>query len=403
MDRRLDWLTQHVTHLGKTVASRSGVQNKLRRVAGEYWRRHDDALATASQGTQILLTMAYQERAERGASLPSFDDVEFRMYSQNGEDGILLYLFSLLGPGTKTAVEIGAGNGIECNAANLIINRGWRGLLFDGDENNVSVGKEFYESGPNTSWNPPTVTQAWITRDNVNGLITGYGFADEVDLFSLDLDGIDYWIWDALNCVQPRVVVTEYNWTWGPNEARTVPYAANFSLPPLEGRSHADNIYFGASLSALVKLGRSKGYRLVGCNRWGFNTLFVRTEGEQGFPEVSPDFALTHRSCGAAGARVSLTSTALVSGSLSDERDGRRRFRARGGPDCANGGALTGQHDLSEADRQAVGEWLVDHASQPAVRDLLIKIVRTQITDTSEFRVKVAEAIREKFRSGSTR
>ncbi len=127
--------------------------------------------------------------------------------------------------------------------------------------------------------------------DNVNGLITGYGFADEVDLFSLDLDGIDYWIWDALDCVQPRVVVTEYNWTWGPNEARTVPYAANFSLPPLEGRSHADNIYFGASLSALVKLGRSKGYRLVGCNRWGFNTLFVRNgEGEQWFPEVSPDF-----------------------------------------------------------------------------------------------------------------
>ena len=99
-----DWncfTPKRVTHLGKAVAGRSGVQNNLRRVAGEYWRRHDDALATASQGTQILLTMAYQERAERGASLPSFDDVEFRMYSQNGEDGILLYLFSLLGPGNE--------------------------------------------------------------------------------------------------------------------------------------------------------------------------------------------------------------------------------------------------------------------------------------------------------------
>lgn len=62
-------------------------------------------------------------------------------------------------------------------------------------------------------------------------------------------------------------------------------------------------------------------------------------------------------------------------------------------------GALTGQHDLSEADRQSIGEWLVDHATESVVRDLLIKIVRTQITDTSEFRVKVAEAIREKFRS----
>jgi hypothetical protein len=64
-------------------------------------------------------------------------------------------------------------------------------------------------------------------------------------------------------------------------------------------------------------------------------------------------------------------------------------------------GALTGQHDLSEDDRQAVGEWMIDHANDAGVRDLLIKIVSTQIGDTSEFRVKVAEAIRDKFRSAS--
>jgi hypothetical protein len=62
-------------------------------------------------------------------------------------------------------------------------------------------------------------------------------------------------------------------------------------------------------------------------------------------------------------------------------------------------GALTGQYELSEADRQTVGEWMVDHADEVEVRDLLTKIVRTQIGDTSEFRVKVAEAIRNKFRS----
>ena len=62
-------------------------------------------------------------------------------------------------------------------------------------------------------------------------------------------------------------------------------------------------------------------------------------------------------------------------------------------------GALTGQHELSEADRQAVGDWMIDHAEDTEVRDLLTKIVRTQIGDTSEFREKVAEAIREKFRS----
>jgi hypothetical protein len=65
-------------------------------------------------------------------------------------------------------------------------------------------------------------------------------------------------------------------------------------------------------------------------------------------------------------------------------------------------GALTGQYELSEADQQAVGEWMVDHAAEAEVRDLLIKIVRTQIGDTSEFRVKVAEAIRDRFRSAAT-
>lgn len=65
-------------------------------------------------------------------------------------------------------------------------------------------------------------------------------------------------------------------------------------------------------------------------------------------------------------------------------------------------GALTGQYELSEADRQAIGEWTVNHADEAEVRDLLIKIVRTQIGDTSEFRVKVAEAIRNHFRPATT-
>lgn len=65
-------------------------------------------------------------------------------------------------------------------------------------------------------------------------------------------------------------------------------------------------------------------------------------------------------------------------------------------------GALTGQYELSEADRQAIGEWMIDHADEAGVRDLLTKIVRTQIGDTSEFRVKVAEAIRDTCRSAAT-
>jgi hypothetical protein len=233
--------------------------------------------------------MAYRDRAERGASLPTFDDVEFKAYSQNSEDGILLYLFSLLGAPTKKVVEICAGDGIECNAANLIINHGWQGLLVDGDARRVATGRRFYGSLAETSWLPPRMVKAWVTTENVNRLLVENGVTGEVDLLSLDLDGNDYWIWKAIDAVRPRVVVAEYNWTWGPAESKTIPYQPDFALPAPEGRSHADNIYFGASLNALVGLARSKGYRLVGCQRWGFNAFFVEDGvGEAWFPEVSP-------------------------------------------------------------------------------------------------------------------
>jgi len=97
------------------------------------------------RGSQLLLGLKYRELAEKGIVL-AFGDVEFRNYSQNGEDGILWYVFSLIGTVNKTCVEICAGNGRECNTANLIINHGWTGLLFDGDLDNVETGGDFIES-----------------------------------------------------------------------------------------------------------------------------------------------------------------------------------------------------------------------------------------------------------------
>jgi hypothetical protein len=90
---------------------------------------------------RILLRLQYQDLVRRGIGLPEFQDVEFRVLSQNTEDGILHYIFSLLGTTNRHVVEICAGDGIECNAANLIVNQGWRGLLFDGDAQQVERGR----------------------------------------------------------------------------------------------------------------------------------------------------------------------------------------------------------------------------------------------------------------------
>ena len=251
--------------------------------------RRMEWISNVSQGTQVLLNMLYRDRAERHLSLPSFDDVEFRAYSQNGEDGILLYLFALLGAPTKRCVEICAGVGFECNSANLIINHGWRALLVDGDEPKVQMAKDFYDANRSTSWFPPHIAHAWVTAENVDQYIRGYGFDGDIDLLSLDLDGNDYWIWKAMESVRPRVVVAEYNNAWGPTESRTVPYRPDFTNPPKAGVPKSENLYVGASLAAMTKLARSKGLRLVGTQRFGFNAFFVREGvGEDLLPEVSP-------------------------------------------------------------------------------------------------------------------
>ena len=99
--------------------------------------------------------------------------------------------------------------------------------MVDGDENLVQSAKEFFRPNRSASWFPPYIVHAWVTAENVDQLIKQSGFAGDIDLLSLDLDGVDYWIWKAMESVSPRVVVAEYNCAWGPTESKTVPYKAD--------------------------------------------------------------------------------------------------------------------------------------------------------------------------------
>ena len=224
---------------------------------------------------QIQLQLEYRRMVEDGRGLPRPGEVGFKCYSQSDEDGILLYLFAVLGVSRKLCVEICAGNGIECNTANLVINHGWHGLMVDGDEQHIEQGRAFYSQLPDTCVFPPDLVHAWVTRESVNMLLTSTGFAGEIDLLSLDLDGVDYWIWDAIDVMTPRVVVVEYQDILGPDRSWTVPYTDQFAATDYHTTNGMPD-FAGASLSAFVKLARRKGYRLVGVNRYGFNAFFVR-------------------------------------------------------------------------------------------------------------------------------
>lgn len=238
---------------------------------------------------QKYLFMQYQTMFKQSVPLPSIFDTGFRVFSQFDEDGILLFLFAVLGTRSKTFVDIGSGDGVHNdNCANLAINWGWHGLFIDGNESLITWGREFYSKHPDTFLYPPVFIHAMVKRENINELIRDAGFEGEVDLLSIDIDGNDYWVWDALECIQPRVVIIETHVEFGLRNI-VVPYDPEYVYP---GR-HPD--YHGASPVAMVDLACRKGYRLVGANRFGFNTIYIRNEeGADLIPSISVEAILQH-------------------------------------------------------------------------------------------------------------
>lgn len=210
----------------------------------------------------------------RNAYRDYFISHERKAFSQSGEDGLLEFIFSEVGMAYRTVVEIGCGDGYECNAANLILNGEWSALMVDADPGAVARANAYYARSQ-VSPNRLAIVECRVSVSNVNALIHSAGYSGEVDLLSIDIDGNDYWIWKAIDIIQPRVVVIEYNASFGPDRSLTIPYSEDFRRS-LGVNMDPVSYFHGASLTALHHLGRSKGYGLVGCNFAGINAFFVR-------------------------------------------------------------------------------------------------------------------------------
>lgn len=194
----------------------------------------------------------YVERFAR--SVRNFNFFEKKVYSQNGEDGIIDYIYRLIGTTNKFCVEFGVGDGSECNTRFLIKKRGWNFLQMDSRKNFSS-----------------DISQEFITAENINDILRKYNVPDEFDLLSIDIDLNDYWVWKSLDIFyKPRLVVIEYNSSILPGESKVVEYVAS-------GEWDGTN-YFGASLLALSSLAATKGYTLVACDSIGVNAFFVRND-----------------------------------------------------------------------------------------------------------------------------
>jgi hypothetical protein len=205
---------------------------------------------------EIQRTIVNQYLMAKAQGVVLYDDIKnagFRVYSQNDEDGIILYILSMIGFKTKSVVEMCCGNAAECMATNLILNHGFDGYLFDGSRENISFAKRFFRSKKDCHLRSPVLTRAWITAENVNDLLTRSGCTGEIDLFALDMDGNDSWIWDAIEAINPRLLVLETNPCIPSDKSLAIEYHADFdSSWPKE--SEEDSCYFGHRCS------RGKGY-----------------------------------------------------------------------------------------------------------------------------------------------
>ena len=225
-------------------------------------------LMVERQGILLATILAKTNRARQ--RLMGLHEVEFCVYSQWGEDGVIDWLIDRLPGIPPTFIEFGVENYQESNTRLLLQLRNWRGLVLDGSQKHIDdiKGQEIY-------WKHElSAVCAFIDKDNINDLISNASFSGDVGLLSVDIDGNDYWVWQAIEVVNPVIVVCEYNAVLGDIHSVSVPYQATFQ------RTKADpsNLYFGASIRALIALGKSKGYTFVGSTSTGANAFFLRTD-----------------------------------------------------------------------------------------------------------------------------
>lgn len=254
IEKQLDRLTKLVERIGSTQKQEA----KWRMV----FRRQLNAVVRRACLTDAGLPHPMAIGAQR-----------FRLRSQHEEDGITLALLQAAGVKHRTFVEIGSGS-TGGNSAILAYELGWSGLMVDANRKAVDGAKRLFQFNPGVR-----VVKAHLDTKTIDAFLTSHDVGREVDFMSIDIDSFDYWLWNAITACSPRVLVMEYNGLFGRDRAVTVPDAPRPSVAP-KG-------YGGASLTALEKLGRTKGYGLVLCEDAGINAFFLRNDVATDVPRLT--------------------------------------------------------------------------------------------------------------------
>lgn len=244
------------------------IRNFLDAVQKSYEHEFEE-IADIQQKNLILNARSYADSLQDRV-ISSLEEVEFQVFSQFGEDGIIQWLIHNVELNEKTFVEFGVEDYSEANTRFLLINNNWTGLVIDGDEENISHVKDW-----KFFWKYDlTATAAFITKDNINQLISEAGFCGDIGLLSVDVDGNDFWILSAIDCIKPRILICEYNNIFGAEKKVSIPYDERF----YRTEKHYSNLYWGASLGAFCSWAEQHNYYYMGSNSAGNNAFFVRKD-----------------------------------------------------------------------------------------------------------------------------
>ncbi|MBK8712926.1 MAG: hypothetical protein IPL97_13835 [Niastella sp.] len=220
----------------------------------------------------LLLNNAFS-RSAVSATIRNINPVkpgtwEFSGFSQNGEDGIIEYLLSGLQHSNKYFIEIGSGNGLENNTSYLAHVKKFAGIQVEGSaytHNEALIIKPFLVESLNLFVNEITVQ-----------VIYEKALYKNPDVFSIDIDGMDYYITRHLfeKGLKPKIIVVEYNSAFGPERSNTIPYNPEFNM------FHTDHpyLYYGVSISGWKNLFAKYGYQFITVETNGVNAFFINPE-----------------------------------------------------------------------------------------------------------------------------
>lgn len=229
------------------------------------------------------MSMSFSKGAINKASLtidPAIPETwEFSAFSQNGEDGIVDFLLKHIKEPNKYFIEIGSSDGLENNSSYLAFVKKYNGIMIEGDSVKLQRAKKYLQR---FNWGVKYICM-FVTKENINLILTENSLHLNPDYFSLDIDGIDYYVMESIltNKFRPKIVCVEYNSSFGPTNAITINYDPNFSY----WEAHSSHTYYGVSISGWRKLFAKFEYEFIAVDSNGVNVFFIdRKEFKETLP-----------------------------------------------------------------------------------------------------------------------